>query len=477
MWASKHIPFWFFTTAIFILLIIPILIQDGMFMDGVLYTAVSKNLGNGIGSFWFPVFSELGMARNATFHEHPPLVFWIQSLFFKVLGNSMYTERVYSLLTGVLNAGLIVMLWKNINAQQGKIKQMAWLPVLLWIIIPVSFMAFRNNMMENTMGIFTLAAVVMAYKGVQSSTKSILFLCLSGVMIFMGSFSKGVPAFFPLVIPIIHWMVFRRTSFLRSLLSTTILIGIPALIYALLLLYPDAERSLSIYVFERLLGRVGHAPTVDHRLFTLYKIFEEMIPALALTVLLAIVLKRKKIALGFDRENKKMVLFMFLVGLSASVPLMLTMVQKGWYITPALPYFAIALALIVAPGLAELIGQWNSNGRWYRSARASSFAFVVVALLVSTVFIGKTGRESDLLHDIHLIGTLVPENETINIDRSMWDDWYLQCYLIRYYNISVDPNVKERKYGLYEKTLAPDPRFTKIDLRTQRLDLYLDEGK
>ena len=124
MWARKQIPFWSFTAAMFILLIIPILIQDGMFMDGVLYTAVSKNLGNGIGSFWFPVFSELGMAGNSTFHEHPPLVFGIQSIFFKVLGNSMYTERIYSLLTGVFNAGLIIILWKSINLQHKKVKQM-----------------------------------------------------------------------------------------------------------------------------------------------------------------------------------------------------------------------------------------------------------------------------------------------------------------------------------------------------------------
>ena len=31
-----------------------------MFMDGMLYTCVSKNLANGIGSFWFPVFSKFG---------------------------------------------------------------------------------------------------------------------------------------------------------------------------------------------------------------------------------------------------------------------------------------------------------------------------------------------------------------------------------------------------------------------------------
>ena len=79
----KHLPFWIATLALFIGLIVSVLIQDGMFMDGMLYTNVAKNLGNGIGTFWNPISSETWMADGrATFHEHPPLVFGIQSVFF-----------------------------------------------------------------------------------------------------------------------------------------------------------------------------------------------------------------------------------------------------------------------------------------------------------------------------------------------------------------------------------------------------------
>ena len=34
-------------------LVLPVLIMDGMFMDGVLYACVSKNLANGFGSMWW----------------------------------------------------------------------------------------------------------------------------------------------------------------------------------------------------------------------------------------------------------------------------------------------------------------------------------------------------------------------------------------------------------------------------------------
>ena len=53
----KHLPFRIFTLAIFIVLIVPLLVQDGMFMDGVLYAAVAKNQAEGFGSFWQPIFA------------------------------------------------------------------------------------------------------------------------------------------------------------------------------------------------------------------------------------------------------------------------------------------------------------------------------------------------------------------------------------------------------------------------------------
>ena len=42
-------------------------------MDGLMYSAISKNLANGIGTFWNPYLSETLFPE---FHEHPPLVRW-----------------------------------------------------------------------------------------------------------------------------------------------------------------------------------------------------------------------------------------------------------------------------------------------------------------------------------------------------------------------------------------------------------------
>ena len=152
---------WVFTLSVAFILTLPVLIQDGMFMDGVLYTAVSHNLANGIGTFWFPSFSFNNLAGiQNSFHEQPPLVFGIQALFFKLLGDSMYVERFYIFLCLLINILLIKKLWELIFKGDEHTKALSWLPVLFWISIPVCFWSFSNNMHENTVSIFILASII-----------------------------------------------------------------------------------------------------------------------------------------------------------------------------------------------------------------------------------------------------------------------------------------------------------------------------
>ncbi len=46
-----HYNFWLITMAAFIISLVPLLIQDGMFFDGIMYSTLSKNLAYGYGSF------------------------------------------------------------------------------------------------------------------------------------------------------------------------------------------------------------------------------------------------------------------------------------------------------------------------------------------------------------------------------------------------------------------------------------------
>ena len=464
---NKQLPFFLLAISVILGLTLPVLIQDGMFMDGMLYTCVSKNLANGIGSFWFPVFSKYGFGGLTTFHEHPPLVFAIQSVFFRVFGNSMYTERIYVLVTIALTAYLIVRIWKCINKDADE-KKTGWWPLFLWISIPVCFWAFGNNMHENTMGIFLLLSVLFYLRSINEN--KILFTFFSAIFIFLATFSKGIPGFFPVAMPFLYWITLKKINFKQAFFHSLILIGIPLLTYSILICFPSAKESLSNYLIKRVIHRIGEDPTVESHFYIAGRIVIELLPVIGLVILLIFVFRKKFI---LRREKKQMAVFFLLLGLAGVLPLMLTMVQKGFYFIPSLPFFAIAFALIVSKPLSHWAVRIISP-KANRILLFSSALLLCGVMIFSFLNIGKASRDKEILNDVREFGNIIPEFSSVSISEHRWNDWPLQCYLIRYHNINIDPQHADNEYRIIDKN-APDStvkNYKKIDLPTLQFDLY-----
>lgn len=473
---NLHFPFWLLSISVFLVLIVPSLIQDGMFMDGIQYACVSKNLNDGLGSFWFPHLSQTwAKATSSSFMEHPPLVYGLQSLFFKFLGSSMYTERIYSLFTAVITACLIILIWKLIFKSRECLKKLSWLPVLFWIIIPVCFWSYQNNLMENTMSIFTLSSVFFSIKVLKSNTYRFLWIILSGLSIFSATFSKGVPGLFPVMVFSIYWLIYRDISFLKTFTYTLLLILIPLLIYSFLIINDDAYRSLSFYFNDRLLNRISSEPTVNNRLFIIVNLITELLPSIIMSFVLLFIIRIKSVSLNYLKKSDKKNIYLFLfIGLSASVPLILTPVQRGFYLVPSFPFFGISLALVTAPGLKQLINRINIKRISFRIFKLLSVLFLAATITYTATCYGKSVRDQEMLKDIYLIGNIVPNNTVIKIDNSMYENWYLQFYLLRYFNISVTPSTSMYNYYLREKTskdISPEG-CKNIPLSTKLYDLY-----
>lgn len=469
---NKQIPFWIFAFSLLIGLTLPVLIQDGMFMDAMLYTSVAHNLSMGIGTFWFPQFSLYNLAGLSAFHEQPPLVFGIQALFFKVFGSSLYVERFYTFLTLCISAWLIVLLWKEIFKTQTELKKLAWLPLIFWIIIPVCFWSYSNNMHENTMGIFTLSAVLFVYKSFRTEKFQLIFLMLGGIFIFCASLSKGVPGFFPMTVPVLYYLTTKKISFKKTLLATVLITLVPVVIYGVLLLFPESRESLTTYFFKRLLFRIDNDPTVDSRFFILGRLLSELIPSFILMLVFLFVAKNKRIKNQFQSRNRE-IIFFIAVGLSASVPLMFTMVQRGFYAVPCYPFFAIAFAMMIANVVSALTEKIKSHKI---SLVISSVLFIGV-LIFSFAQAGKASRNQEMIHDLSLIGTIVPKHAIVGTpDPEQWNDWDLQTELMRRFNISLVTGY-ENKFCIAEKSLPADipPDYKKINLETLRYDLYVKE--
>ena len=470
---NKNFPFWIFTAGIAVILTVPILIQDGMFLDGMLYTSVSQNLAHGNGTFWQPVASPFySLAGSHNFHEHPPLAFGIQSLFFMVLGDSMYVERLYVFFTMCITAFLIIILWKDVSKEVTSLKGLAWLPVFLWIIIPTSFWAFTNNMMENTMGIFTMGAVIFAFRGSSGQNLSdFLKLLISGLFVFLATMTKGVPGAFPLAVPFIYWLVFRKDTFLKMVSGTFSMLIIPVLGYFILFSIPESRESLNFYLNERLLQRIADAPTVNTRLYIVFRLFNELIPLFIIILLFFVTFRIKKTKLA--PFNKRHTIFFLLTGLAAAAPLALTMVQRGFYLIPSFPYFGICAGIILAPAVTRFRDSIVKTPSAQRIAALSGSVILIIAIFISLSQKGKTSRDRDMLHDVHAIGKTIPANSAITIDEVIALNYSLECYFARYYDIGVHINVPE-EYLLVSKgsAVADTVNFSKVGVETKMYDLF-----
>ncbi|UTW60895.1 glycosyltransferase family 39 protein [bacterium SCSIO 12741] len=479
-------PFYLLTWGVILILLLPILAQDGMFLDGVLYSSVGKNLANGYGTFWAPRFSEYGIANSPIFHEHPPLNFGIQAIFYKILGNGFLTERIYSLLTAILNAGLIHLIWKELEKKDHRLRGMSWWALLLWILLPLTYWCFQNNVQENTMGIFVLSSVWFLMRYLDSGRLMLLIGC--GVSLFLASFSKGVTGLFPLgAIVFWSWTVGRkdnnpdnpipyqwhyaRVGFGRVVRDTLILLVIVFAIYGLLLSYGPAYDNLMGWFEGRFLHRLDSAPTVDHRYRIWIRIFNEMIYTMAITaVLIGLFLWRKVDWLAGWSQRKKWVSFFFLLALSGSAPLVLTMVQKGFYMVPSYPFYAIAFALITAPGLQVWIKKMSKTGK----AIVTTFSSVVIiaAIGVAAFLFHGTSRDQDVLPDMHRVGEEVPFGSTLSIYPDIWEDWRVQVYLQRYYHISLNPRTGDHTYFLTKAEEPAPDGYQEVDLGLTHHKLY-----
>ncbi len=465
---KKNIPFWFITAAIFCALILPTLVKDGMFMDGLLYSCVAKNLADGIGSFWFPHFSK---TTFSFFNQQPPLGFGIQALFFKVFGSSIYVERGYSFLMAIITAVLIAFLWKIIFKRENEIKLIGWLPVLYWITIPVCFWAYSNGVLENTMSVFDLLAVICIVKFFESN--GYLLIIFSGIFIFLASLTKGIQGVFPLVTFFAGWVAYRNVSFWKMIFHSLLLLLIPLAIYFLLLQNNLIFESLNTYLNVRVLNSIKNVVEVENRGYLIYRLALELIPMIALSGILVLIKKKNKTEPIILLKNH--ILFFLLIGISGSFPLIVTLEQRGFYLVNSFPYFAIAIACFAAPYFIVLAKKINESSNAFKKIQVVSGLLLAATLTFSFLQIGKTSRDAECIHDVYLIGKVVPHGKIVGANYELFSEYAFQEYLIRHYYICVDSKMTNANEYIVLKsgTSVPDSiKIERINIPTIRYHLY-----
>lgn len=430
-------------------------------MDGTQYAIVSRNAAEGIGSFWFPQLSPSWYrAGSANFMEQPPLFYWLESTVFRLVGDTIYAERIFCLICLLMSVCLLRANWRIINHAQPQFSGYWWLPATMFLVTPTVFWSFRNNMIEMVVTVMVLATSYFSLRSI--IFRNIWMAIPAALFLFFGSLCKGIPALFPMVFPLVWYVTNRRNKTApSSILHTGILIFIPALIYTLLIVFSSqAAESLKFYFFERLIGRISVEPTVDNRLAIFIGFARELLVMVLLW--LAVRLLRRKTEPNLNRRG--MILFLLLSGFLGVAPLALTPVQRVFYITPAMPFFAMALAVDMVQPIDKLI--YAISNKTKRALDLIALASVLTLVLFTIFNFGNTSRDREVLADVHAISSVVPSNGEINASFSIYSKWDLQFYLLRYHRIIVRADTNDRSdYLLKEKNELCAPGYQTCDAR------------
>ena len=163
-----------------------------------------------------------------------------------------------------------------------------------------------------------------------------------------------------------------------------------------------------------------------------------------------------------------------LIGLSGALPLMVTLEQRGFYLVTTLPFFAIAIAMWLAPRLTTLISNIPVEHKGLNIAKVTTLLLLLISIVFSVTRVGKFKRDEGILKDIYAIGTIVHQKNIIYMPKDMTNDWSTICYFERHFDISLETD-NERPYFIIRKdlprTLIPD-NYKLYPLQTNVLDLY-----
>ncbi|MGB6036491.1 MAG: glycosyltransferase family 39 protein [Cryomorphaceae bacterium] len=446
---------WIWAAAIFLGLLLPFLVQRGMFLDGVTYAAIAKNLSLGVGSFWAPHYTP---TLYPVFYEHPPLVFSLQSILFDLFGDQFWVERLYSFLMGLaVIGGMLFCLCQLFDRQK------AWLAaavaVILWISIPQVFWSFRNNMLENTSSVFTLLSVgsFLAFR-----QKGKLWNAILGSLFLVAAFlSKGPTALFPLVAPFVAVLVFGRSQKLKYTATAYTTVGV--LVSVFYLSSEGLQSNLAGYMEAQVLPALKgkREITTDNRFAIIGKfILEGLLSFVLIGIAIA---KRRKFKIS--RSS----VFFFFIALSASLPMIISLKQRSYYLVPAFPFLAMAAAVTILP-VVEL---WMARFRpaALQKARVSGLTAIGLILVITAIKFGSYSRNEDLNRDADLLAKEFPRGTVFSTSGQDWENWGFHAALARASGQGLDMDQPLEYYLIYSSGTVPKG-YEQVEIGLKKIELY-----
>ena len=433
-------------------LIVGPILREGMFVDGLVYTNIARNLDENIGSFWSPQYS----AYWSVFYEHPPLLLYLQAVFFGVFGDVGYTEDIYNLVVFTLTLGLMALIWRRALGDDGAGSLVAF-PLLFFVLGQEVQLRYPNAMLECGMTLIILLTTLLYLRTVRGKSRVVplLIVGLGSVLSFL---AKGPAGLFPLAMPGIYQLVVNNKLSPPDILLPAVVFGLS--LGTLFLIEGDSYNFMVQYFDQQVIAAVRGERTENiaaHRLKFVELLLLANLPAIFLGVTIGWFVRSSE--RNGDIRNG---MFFIVVACSCMFPLVISIKQAAYYQIPAIPFFAIGAALLLKEKLAKLRQSVDAIHRG-RSAitgvclLAGAASVVYAATMINTV----DRRDAEIIATVKRLDATLGENEDRYASYQMevvgahgWKGeqqrYRMIGYLMRYCDLH--PSNREPKYLVKIKT-------------------------
>lgn len=438
---------WLALAIVFCLHVVSRLVEQSMLLDGTIYAAIARNFAAGEGSWWHLHFSN---TLFPFFTEHPPLLIWLEAIGFGLFGDTIAVEKGFSCLTALVNGIILLGIWRQLNRGHSVYRDLGVVALILTLVSGRIGAALANGLIENLLMIFTSLAVLLILTAYGSAAKAgrvlrgSLIVC-AGLATVLALLTKGPVGLFPIAVPAIYWAVFRVPPLLSVVVDTAILVVVIVGSVAALMLFDAPHQYVVRYASDQLFSSLsGARGNYGGGWKALIMLLSMMIYALSLAGVFGLISlyvgPRRPAGADSSAPLARNGIFLFVVGLAASLPLFVSPRISSFYFNPSLEYFATALACVCLPSVLNVLQRLDA--RSLRRLQLVLCAGVAASLVLVVAHVGRPGRDRDLIADAAHIAAYVcpsggPCERSISACDSVWEEWELHAYLQRNHRIDL----------------------------------------
>ena len=434
-YSSRHLLL-VLALAVYCLLVLPRMLTHGMFVDGLTYASIARNMAENYGSFWRPYYTA---TAYPTFYEHPPLGFWLQSWMYRLCGDVMYLEALWGFVAGALILVGLGKVWRY-NRPQNSMLAGPWFPILLFVIIPMTSWILSNNMLENSMTVFIMASVCLSLLSLKSSRKSLALFygLLAGFNAFLAFLVKGPVSLFTLIVPFVS-IIKKEESVTKILLINFCVIFTFSFSLAITFVNNDDARYFMVqYLKRQIIESISGSRELSESSFIIIFVAcrEMLIPLVFVVLLAGIMYKIKKTTM--ISVNYRLLLYYSCIALVSSVPIIISKKQMRWYVFPSFPFYVLAIS-VVFNGTAMAIEKFILENKHIHDY-IKCFSVMIFVLSLLMMFLGKNyiGRYKEFYNDFSRQALHIEPREIISVyPEDLLHHWSLVANMQRHFKASL----------------------------------------